>query len=74
MIGRAIAIERIAQYLVDNESTSARKVASEIATIYEQSVMLQRESGHARTANGSEYFERYVTPMEVGNIEVQDGE
>lgn len=71
MIGRVTAIEKIAQYLVDNESTSARKVAAEICTIYEQAVMLQRESGHAVTANGSEYFERYVTPMEVGNVEVQ---
>lgn len=69
MSNRQQAIEKIARFLVANEDMSARKVAAEIVTLYEQTVGL-RPVVHTILENG-EYrkITAWTTPLEVGSEE-----
>lgn len=65
MIGRVTAIEAMAQHLASTDSSNARNVAAELATIYEQKIMLQRDSGTLIDSGKFVRAERYVTPWSV---------
>lgn len=55
---RKEAIEAMAQYLVRTEESNARKVATQLATIYEQRMMLRPDT---QTLEGKKRIVRYVT-------------
>lgn len=65
MIGRVTAIEAMAQHLASTDSSNARNVAAELATIYEQKIMLQRDTTHVLVNGEPKRGERYVTPWSV---------
>jgi len=55
----------MAQHLASTDSSNARNVAAELATIYEQKVMLQRDTTHVLVDGEPKRGERYVTPWSV---------
>ena len=66
MTSRSKAIEKIAHYLVANEQTSARKVAAEIVTMYEQTVGLRPDTGTLIQVSGESIkAARWVTNWDV---------
>ena len=64
MSNRQQAIEKIARFLVANEDMSARRVAAEIVTLYEQTVGLRPEISSVISCRGINKAERWVTQWE----------
>lgn len=64
MSNRQQAIEKIARFLVANEDMSARRVAAEIVTLYEQTVGLRPEISSVISCRGTNKAERWVTHWE----------
>lgn len=61
MTSRTKAIEAMAQYLVSTNERSARKVAAQLATIYEQTVGLRPDVSTLKTSDGFVRAERWTT-------------
>lgn len=61
MSNRQEAIQKMAKYMVETEDTSARKVAAQLATIYEQTVGLRPDVSTLKTSDGFVRAERWTT-------------
>ena len=72
MTSRSKAIEKIAHYLVANEQTSARKVAAEIVTLYEQTVGLKPDVSTLLFQGKHFKAERYITQWQLVDPSVLD--
>lgn len=55
----------MAKYMVETEDTSARKVAAQLATIYEQTVGLRPDTATIRKEDGFVKTERWTTSWEI---------